>query len=189
MQSPASHIVLIGGSAGSYNLIVDILEALPLSFSFAICVVLHRNANFKSRIEANLASKLNKQILSIVDKMDIRSNHVYFAPPGYHILVEPNYIFSLDASEPVNFSIPSIDVVFESCAQVFKKKCTAFLLSGASVDGTNGLKAVISFGGQGFVQSPRDAQMDIMPQHAINTVDGLTVLKNKEIISYFCHAN
>lgn len=185
MSDYASEIILIGGSAGSYNLINEILEILPTNLEQAICIVLHRNPSFPTKIETSLSEKLNRPILSVLDKMKIRKNHIYFAPPAYHLLVEPNFTFSLDGSEPINFSRPSIDVLFQTCAQVYGEKCISFLLSGANSDGALGLKAIEDFGGKTFVQDPKDAIMDVMPLAGIQASNKAKVLRNHEIINYF----
>src|SRR5690606_31236950 len=85
------------GSAGSYVLIAELLESLPEYFDAAICVVLHRNKQFDTQIERSLSRRLLRNISPAIDKMDICKNYVYFAPAGYHLMVEPDYTFSLDA--------------------------------------------------------------------------------------------
>lgn len=185
MSEHASEIILIGGSAGSYNLINEILEILPSNLEYAICIALHRNPSFPTKIETSLSKKLKRPILSVVDKMQIRKNHVYFAPPAYHLLVEPNFTFSLDSSEPINFSRPSIDVLFQTCAQVYGEKCIAFLLSGANSDGAVGLKTIEDFGGKTFIQDPKEAIIDTMPLAGITLSSKANIVRNQEIINYF----
>ena len=58
----ASDIIIIGGSAGSYTLIAGLLEQLPFNFEAAICIVLHRNRHYDTKIEKSLSRKLNKNI-------------------------------------------------------------------------------------------------------------------------------
>src|SRR5690606_19754415 len=110
----ATDVVLIGGSAGSYPLIVDLLEVLPAVFSPAIIVVTHRNPKFASRIEDMLSARFNRPIVQAADKAPIAQGGIYFAAPGYHLLLEPDRTFALDISERIQFSRPAIDVLFES---------------------------------------------------------------------------
>lgn len=185
MKGTAENIILIGGSAGSYMLINEILEQLPSKLDYALCIVIHRNPKFNTKIESSLSKKLDRTILSIHDKTSIHSNSIYFAPPGYHTLIEPNKTFSLDCSEHINYSRPSIDVLFETAAQVYGKNCKAFLLSGANNDGANGIKTIEEFGGKAFIQHPEDALIDTMPASGLQESKNATVFKNQEIISYF----
>lgn len=182
----ASKIIIIGGSAGAYGLIIEMLESIPTIVAAAIIVVLHRNPKYATQIEKNLSLKLNRDVFLADDKAEIVMNQIYFAPAGYHLLIEPNHTFSLDISDPVNFSRPSIDVLFESAAEVYKKNCTAFLLSGANSDGAYGLKRLEFFGAQTFIQDPDDAIIDTMPNSAIVASEKSQVLTNKQIIDYFC---
>lgn len=182
----SENIILIGGSAGSYGLLLKILELTPNPISTAICVVIHRHSFLSTSIEEDLTKLYNRPVLSIEDKMDIRENHIYFAPPGYHVLIDPSSTFSLDISEPVNFAIPAIDLLFESAAQVFQRKCTAFLLSGANHDGANGIRIIDNFKGYTYIQNPQEAIIDIMPKSALKLSKNTKTLSNEEIIKYFC---
>ncbi|MBE8720115.1 chemotaxis protein CheB [Sphingobacterium pedocola] len=185
-MAQAEDIILIGGSAGSYGVIVNMLESIPAKISSAIIVIIHRNAKYPTQMEKSLTLKLKRPILSAEDKVTIEGNNIYFASPGYHLLVEPDHTFSLDISDPVNFSRPSIDVLFESAAEVYTTRCTALLLSGANNDGAYGIKRVEFFGGTSIIQDPNDALINTMPNSAITTSSKANVLKNKEIINYFC---
>ncbi|GGH05559.1 putative chemotaxis protein-glutamate methylesterase [Sphingobacterium alkalisoli] len=185
-MTKAENIILIGGSAGSYSLIISMLESIPVNISSAVIVVIHRNAKYSTQMEKSLSLKLKRPIVPAEDKVMIENNTIYFAAPGYHLLIEPDRTFSLDISDPVNFSRPSIDVIFESAAEVYTNRCTAFLLSGANNDGAYGIKRVEYFGGTSIIQDPLDAIIDTMPSSAITTSSKAKVLKNKEIINYFC---
>src|SRR5690606_36858494 len=141
-MSIAKEIILDGGSAGSYPLITTLLGQLPSYFEQAICIVLHRNKKFETQIERSLAKKLQRKITSVYYNMKIQKNYVCFATAAYQLLVERDYIFSLICSEYINYSSPSIHVLFETAAQIYKKSYTAFLLSGANADGAQGLALV-----------------------------------------------
>ncbi|SFT13330.1 chemotaxis protein CheB [Sphingobacterium wenxiniae] len=185
MTAVAKNIILIGGSAGSYPIIIQIIEALPVYFRAAIIVLIHRNARYETHMEETLTKKSGRVISQANDKEPILQNSIYFATPGYHLLVEPGYTFALDSSEPVAFSRPSIDVLFESAADVYQKDCTAFLLSGANKDGANGISHIDQMGGQTFIQSPDEALITTMPLSAIEQSETSTIYSNQEIISYF----
>ena len=108
--------------------------------------------------------------MEVDDKEPIRAGTVYLAPADYHVLLEQDGTFSLDDSEKVHYSRPSIDVSFESAADVYGPSVAAILLSGANMDGTNGLAAIKQAGGITVVQQPETAQVAFMPQQAIDNV-------------------
>lgn len=107
---------------------------------------------------------------------------VYIAPSDYHLLFEKDGSFSLDYSEKVNYSRPSIDVVFQSAAEVFTNELVCLLLSGSNADGVNGLEQVKTYGGKAWVQNPDCATVPYMPQQAINIVNTDKVLTIEEMI-------
>lgn len=181
----ASEIILIGGSAGSYSLIAELLEILPSNFDAAICIVMHRHRQYDTQIEKSLSRKLRRNISPAIDKMAIYKNYVYFAPAGYHLNIEPDYTFSLDGSEHINYSKPSIDVLFETAAQIYRKRCTAFLLSGANSDGARGLRIVENFGGKIIIQDPKSALINMMPSAAIRETQNPLIWDDAQIVSFF----
>ena len=101
------------------------------------------------------------------DKAPILGGRVYTAPANYHLLVEREGTISLSVSEKVNWSRPSIDVLFESAALVWRDALVAVILSGASADGAQGLNAVKAVGGRTIAQDPASAEIPLMPRAAI----------------------
>jgi two-component system, chemotaxis family, protein-glutamate methylesterase/glutaminase len=118
------------------------------------------------------------------DKEPIESGVAYFAPPDYHLLVEQDKRLSLSDDEPVLFSRPSIDVLFESAADAYGGGLIGVVLTGANSDGANGLKAVVEAGGVAVVQSPGSAYAVAMPEAAIAACPDARVLPVNEIAAY-----
>lgn len=160
-------MLLIGGSAGSLEVIFRLLPLLKTGLHFPVIVVLHRRYSSDSSLIELLASKTINEAFEVEDKEPIKPGNIYLAPADYHLLVESNQTFSLDYSEKINFSRPSIDVSFESAVEIYGSKVVALLLSGANEDGTAGLRCIKKAGGRTVAQDPETAQMPFMPQHAI----------------------
>jgi two-component system, chemotaxis family, protein-glutamate methylesterase/glutaminase len=161
-----SKLLLIGGSAGSLEVLIDILPYLPETIDFPIVIVLHRRSGQDMLLEELLASKTRLLVQEVEDKTPLLPGYIYVAPADYHLLFEKDYRLALDISEKINYSRPSIDVSFESAAKVYGAKLTAILLSGANADGTNGLFFVKKAGGTIVVQNPESALMPFMPRNA-----------------------
>ncbi|MGA0555937.1 chemotaxis protein CheB [Larkinella sp. VNQ87] len=178
-------VLAIGGSAGSIPVVTELLRALPASFRFSVFIILHRLKNVPSSLETILASKgTGLQLSEPDDKEVIQASRIYLAPQNYHLLIEPGETISLDYSEPVHYSRPSIDVTFESIAQVYAETAVAILLSGANPDGADGLLAVVAQGGVAIVQDPATAEYPAMPQAAIDRNTGVMVLTPQSIASF-----
>ncbi|TWR31601.1 chemotaxis protein CheB [Mucilaginibacter pallidiroseus] len=182
-QWQRSSVLLIGGSAGSFKIIFRMVKSFPHDLNKTVIIVMHRKKNFFSEIEKLFAENSRMLLVEISDKEEIRGNAIYIAPPNYHSLIEANGHFSLDVSDAVWYSKPSIDVTFESAADVYKDKCTAILLSGANQDGAEGLLQLRNAGSLTIAQSPEDAEMADMPKAAINLNAAKYVLTSTDIFS------
>jgi len=176
-----TEVLLIGGSAGSFKLIFQIVKNLSPDLNKTVIIIIHRKRNFLSDIEKLFGEQSSLPLTEINDKDKIRKKAVYIAPANYHTLIEKGAYFSLDVSEPVWYSRPSIDVTFESAAETYRDKCTAILLSGANQDGAQGLLKLRNAGSLTIVQHPADAEMPEMPATAININAADYVLSTNEI--------
>jgi two-component system chemotaxis response regulator CheB len=176
-----SEILLLGGSAGSFKLLFQIVKFLPAGLNKTVIIIMHRKKNFVSAIEKLFAENSMMQLQEISDKDKINNNRIYIAPANYHVLIEQDKYFGLDVSEAVWYSKPSIDITFESAAEIYKNVCTAILLSGANQDGALGLLKLKDAGSLTIVQDPDDAQMPEMPKMALNINAADYVLRTNEI--------
>lgn len=161
-------VVVIGGSAGSLEVILAMIKRLPRHPGAVIIIIVHRKNGKDSNLETLLSYRTDLPVKEVEDKDSILPDHIYVAPPDYHLLIENEHNFSLDSSEKIHFSRPSIDVTFESVAETFGHRAVGILLSGANVDGAKGLLRIKECGGHTIAQDPEDADMGFMPQQAIN---------------------
>jgi two-component system chemotaxis response regulator CheB len=159
--------VVIGASAGGLEALSDLLPALPAAFRAPIFVVQHLPRDRPSLIADILASKCVIAVREAEDKLPACPGTVYFAPPDYHLLVDEGHTMALSMDEPVHFSRPSIDVLFESAADAYRSGLVGVILSGASEDGAAGLEAVRRAGGITIAQDPATANVAVMIQAAL----------------------
>lgn len=176
--------LVIGGSAGSLEVLLKIFPEIDPLLKFPIIIVLHRKSGKDNILIDLLNAKTKLRVKELEEKEKIIPGTLYIAPPNYHVLIENNKTFSLDASEKINFSRPSIDVTFESAAEVYGENLTGLLLSGANSDGSKGLKMINLNGGKTAVQNPDTAVVSYMPGHAIENVK-IDVILNPEDIADF----
>lgn len=176
-----SEAVLIGGSAGSFKPIFRAVKNFSEQLNKAVIIVIHRKKNFFSEIEKLFAENSRISMREIADKDVISKNAIYIAPANYHVLIEKEKTFSLDVSEAVWYSKPSIDVTFESAADVYGANCTAILLSGANQDGAEGLLKLKQAGALTIAQDPDEADMAEMPLSAIHLGAAMYTLSNNDI--------
>lgn len=173
--------VVIGASAGGMHTINKLLSKLPENFLLPIIIVQHI-APTSDNYLVEFLNKNTKVIVKEVDEKEIvKKGVVYLAPPNYHILIEEDFSISLSADEKVNYSRPSIDVLFLSASDAFKEKLIGVILTGANDDGAKGLLDIKRNGGLTIVQDPLDAETSLMPLAAIKTAEPQYILKVNEI--------
>lgn len=180
-----SEMLLLGGSAGSFKPIFNAVNIFPATLDKAVLVILHRKKNFLSEIENLFAMKSRMLLREVNDKDHININTVYIAPANYHTLIEQERRFGLDVSEAIWYSKPSIDVSFESAAEIYGERCTAVLFSGANQDGAEGLLALKNKGALTIVQDPAEAEMSDMPRAAVRLNAADYILTTDKILELF----
>jgi two-component system, chemotaxis family, protein-glutamate methylesterase/glutaminase len=160
-------LVVIGGSAGGIEVLKVLLGALPAHFGAAVMIVSHLPAASPSYLVPALAHRCALPVLEPDAGELIVPGRVHVAPAGYHMLVEVDRTVALSTDAAVRFSRPSIDVLFDSAAQVYGERLLGVLLSGANDDGAHGLERVRAQGGTAWVQEPASAASPEMPRAAI----------------------
>ncbi|MES3038155.1 MAG: chemotaxis protein CheB [Bdellovibrionota bacterium] len=176
-------MVVLGCSAGGIEALKTILTSLPKTFGYAIAIVQHV-AGDSNTLADFFGQICHCPIIEVEDKQPIIPGNIFIAPAGYHLMVEDKKYFSLSVEEPVRFSRPSIDVLFETAAQVYKSKTVGIVLTGANEDGADGLKQIKNQGGLAVVQDPKTAKFPAMPEAAINEASPQYILKLEEISQF-----
>lgn len=173
--------VVIGSSAGGMDALTEILSRLPAEFPVPILAVQHLSPVSENYLVKHLDSICSLRIKEADEKEQIRKGTAYFAPPNYHLLVEEDSSLSLSVEPRVNYSRPSIDVLFESAAIAFGSHLIGVILTGANNDGSKGLMKIKEAGGIAIVQSPATAYVDSMPIAAIEKSDPQFIMSLSEI--------
>jgi two-component system chemotaxis response regulator CheB len=179
--------IVIGGSAGGLDALNSILSQLDESCDVPIVVVLHiqkRSAFLPDVFHRKYGSK--KIFKEAEDKEPLRPEVVYFAPADYHLLIERDGSLSLSTEEPVHFSRPSIDPLFETAADCFGSRGLGILLTGVNEDGAQGLLRIHEAGGLTLVQAPSTAAYSAMPAAALKLFKPTLVLNPTEIGELLC---
>lgn len=184
MGARANRAIVIGGSSGALDALTLILPALPSGFVTPIAIVIHIQPGRPSGLVNLFRTQSSLKVKEAEDKEPIAPGTVYVAPPNYHLLVESGHHFSLSADDPVHFSRPAIDVLFESAADAYGPALTGVLLSGANDDGARGLARIFAAGGSTVVQDPSTAVARQMPAAALSAGCSHHVLSPREIAPY-----
>lgn len=179
-------LVIIGGSAGSFQVVTKILGNLSASFPLPLVLALHRLKHVRHGFVEALSIKSVLPVIEPLDKEALKPGKVYLAPANYHLYIELAGKFALSTEAPVNHSRPAIDLTFSTGAYSYKEKTIGIILSGANKDGAVGLKKVKDHGGLTIVQDPKEAQMPTMPFAALDKTNNQVdyIMPVDKIISF-----
>ncbi len=162
-------VVVMGASWGGLRALAQVLGGLPSTFASAIAITQHRSRDSQTgALAASLAAVCPLPVREVEDKDPLDPGCVHLAPADYHLLLEAGAL-ALSTDERVQFSRPSIDVLFESAAAVYGPRVVAVVLTGANADGAAGIAEVRRRGGLTVVQDPATAERRAMPDAAIAT--------------------
>ncbi len=159
--------IVIGVSAGGLAALDKILPLLEADLPVPVIVVQHLSPDSCDFLSKRFALRCHNKVKEAEDKDQLGAGTIYFAPSNYHLMVEPDKSLSLSLAPRVNFSRPSIDVLFETAAEAYLEKLAGVILTGANEDGADGLAKVKEYGGLAVVQDPRTAEAPQMPAAAL----------------------
>ncbi len=175
---------MIGGSAGSFQVVVKILNSLPSGYPLPVFLSLHRLKHVRSGFVEALSIKSGIPVVEPFDKETIRPGRAYLAPANYHMYIELGNKIALSTEEPVNHSRPSIDLSFHTAALAYREKLVGIILSGANRDGAAGLKKVKEMGGLCIVQDPQECEVRTMTEASLQVTQVDHILKTEQIIEF-----
>jgi two-component system chemotaxis response regulator CheB len=174
-------VIVIGVSTGGAKALKAILSDLPSEFALTVIIAMHRYKDTGDYLERSLDKECKMHVKQADEKEEIKAGVVYVAPPNYHLLIEDDGTFSMSVEGAVNYARPSVDVVFESAAEVYGQGLIGVILTGANKDGSLGLKKIKEASGLAIVQTPETSEAADMPRAAIAAVNPDYVLPLEKI--------
>jgi two-component system chemotaxis response regulator CheB len=181
-------VVVIGSSLGGLEAVATVLAALPEEFPLPIVIAQHRSTTppADGQLQGIWQRHTELVVCDAEDKSPMVPGRVYIAPADYHLMIEARDRFALSTEGPVLWARPSIDVLFHSAADAYGEGVIGVILTGASADGSQGIRAIRARGGCALVQDPSDAACDVMPRAALSATSVNHVLGLEEVGRMLC---
>jgi two-component system, chemotaxis family, CheB/CheR fusion protein len=167
-----SHLVVIGSSAGGIEALSELVSTLPEDFPAPIVAVQHLSPDRESHLEQILMRRSTVPVMTLKEQttLPLESGVVFVVPADRHVNITDHEIVLQEdnAGRPK----PSIDLIFESAAEMYGDRLIAVVLTGSGSDGTAGARTVKKAGGTVVIQNPETAAHPEMPRSlAPTTVD------------------
>ncbi|MFX1418612.1 MAG: chemotaxis-specific protein-glutamate methyltransferase CheB [Promethearchaeota archaeon] len=185
--SITSNVVVMGASVGGPRTITTILKELPRNFNAPILIVQHLSSHFTEAFADNLNVECDLKIKVAKNGEPLQSGRVYIAPGDMHMEIysENNKtLIKIYKGTPVNFCMPSIDVLFYSAAKIYRNHAMGILLTGMGSDGVQGMGAIKRVGGKTIAESEETCILYAMPKFAAEKGFADLILPNYEIKDY-----
>jgi two-component system chemotaxis response regulator CheB len=173
-------IVVVGGSAGSIEVLAEFVAGLPPDFPGSIFVVVHFPGSVTSTLPRILSRSGPLTARHPHDGESIEPGRIYVAPPDCHLQVSDGQA-RLTGGPKENGHRPALDPLFRTAALSYGPRVVGIVLSGNLNDGTAGLLRIKQRGGLAMVQDPETALYQGMPRSAIEHVAVDHVLPVEEI--------
>ena len=174
-------LVAMGASWGGLRAVETVLGALPPDFRAPVVIAQHRQVDSNDGMLVRLLdARCALRVCEAEDKQALDPGVVLIAPPDYHLLVETGAV-ALSVDAPLNYSRPSIDILFSSAADAYGARLAGVVLTGAKADGALGLAQIAGRGGTAIVQDPETAERREMPDAALWAAPEARVLALEEI--------
>lgn len=163
-----ARIVVVGASQGGVRALHALVAALPLEFTAPLLIVQHIGAS--PSILPSILTKADTRTAAFGQHGErLQEGRIYIAPPDHHMLLRDGTL-QLTRGPRENWARPAVDPLFRSAAHHYGPDVIGIVLSGRLNDGTSGLYEIKRHGGIAIVQTPGEAEVDEMPQSALDNV-------------------
>ena len=159
-------VVGLGASAGGLEALEQFLAHVQPGGGMAYVVVQHLDPTHQDMLVELLQRITPMPVLQIVDRMEIRPDHVYVIPRNRDLSMLHGHLHLLEPAEPRGLRLP-IDAFFRSLALDRGDLAIGVILSGMGSDGTLGMRSIKDAAGLAFAQTPATAKFDGMPRSVI----------------------
>jgi two-component system chemotaxis response regulator CheB len=162
-------VIAVGASTGGTEALREFLAGLPAD-SPAVVVVQHMPAGFTKAFANRLDGVCRVRVAEARDGDPVLPGHALIAPGDLHMVVQrsgANIIARLNSGERVHHCRPSVDVLFQSCAQHLGANAVGVILTGMGADGAKGMLAMRQAGARTLAQDEASCVVFGMPKEAI----------------------
>lgn len=179
----AEKVICIGSSTGGTEALKEVLIRMPASMP-GILITQHMPESFTAAFAHRLNGISAMTVKEAGHNERVLPGHAYVAPGHSHLLIKKSgayYYTELSKSEPVNRHRPSVDVLFQSAAQVLGPNAVGVILTGMGKDGAQGMLAMRNAGAHTIAQNETTCVVYGMPKAAVELGAAMEVVPLQDI--------
>ncbi|PID27948.1 MAG: chemotaxis response regulator protein-glutamate methylesterase [Candidatus Cloacimonadota bacterium] len=160
-------VMVIGVSTGGPNALAGFIPELPADLGVPILLVQHMPPMFTKSLANHLNAKSAIEVTEAINNQILEKNKVYVAPGGKHMVISEKHgqtVIEIIDSPPVNSCKPSVDVLFDSVAKIYKNNVLSVIMTGMGADGMSGVEKLKQTGCYSITQSEKSCVVYGMPR-------------------------
>jgi two-component system chemotaxis response regulator CheB len=160
-------IVVLGISTGGPQALKRLIPQLPANFPVPVLMVMHMPVGYTEMYAAKLNELSNLEVREAAEGDEVIPGRVLLAPAGRHLTVKRGssgkIVTHLDAKPFGTLHRPSVDVMFQSAAEVYGNRILGVVMTGMGSDGKQGAAWIKSQGGLVFTEAESSCVVYGMP--------------------------
>lgn len=167
---PGSHsvdMVAIGISTGGPQALKRLIPQLPEDFPVPVVMVMHMPVGYTEMYAAKLNEMSRLEVREAAEGDEVKPGRVLLAAAGRHLFLKRDargkIVTHLDARPFNTLHRPSVDVLFESAAEVYGNRALGVVMTGMGSDGKQGAAWIKSQGGLVFTEAESSCVVYGMP--------------------------
>lgn len=161
-------LVVIGISTGGPQALKYLIPQLPANFPASVAIVLHMPVGYTALYAEKLNEVSNLHVVEAGQGQEVRPGTVFIAPAGRHLTLvrraDGLVATHLDARPFDTPHRPSVDVLFQSAANLFRERLLGVVMTGMGSDGREGAAWIKSQGGRVYTESEESCVVYGMPR-------------------------
>jgi two-component system, chemotaxis family, protein-glutamate methylesterase/glutaminase len=181
--STTEKLVFVGSSTGGTEALKELLSRMPAG-SPGMLITQHMPETFTNSFAQRLNGLSAMTVKEAEHNERVLPGHAYIAPGHSHLLVKKSgayYFTELSKAEPVNRHRPSVDVLFNSAAEVAGSNALGVIMTGMGKDGAQGLLAMRQAKAYTIAQDEASCVVFGMPKAAIDIGAAMEVAALRDI--------
>lgn len=166
--------VVIGASTGGPPVVQKILEDLGIPLTVPVAIVQHMPLGFTGPFAKRLKARMLFPVQEAAHAEIFQTGSVYIAPAGFHLRLKKGEngdnkdVYTVLTSFPEKVAHrPSVDILFQSAAEVYGNRTIAVLLTGMGHDGASGMAELARSGAYTIAQNESSCIVYGMPRAAV----------------------